>query len=113
MRTAASVRRQNVTENVPLVTALVPDAPVPGTGTIMKVKVPLAPAEVMEVIVKVPDPPDVLAAQDCAVPPEVITMFAFVGLVALTDVVPTAASAPNPSAIVLEPFAAAAAKMPL
>lgn len=40
-------------------------------------------------------------------------MLAFVGLVGPTDVVPTTASAPKPSAIVPGPFDAAAAKMPL
>lgn len=113
MRTAASVRRQNVTENVPLVTDLVPDAPVPATGIIVKEKVPVAPVALMDVIVNVPDPPDVLAAQDWPVDPDVATMLAFVGLVGPTDVVPTAASAPKPSAIVPGPFEAAAAKMPL
>lgn len=62
--------RQKVTENVPLVTDLVPVAPVPGTGTIVKAKVPVAPVALIDVIVNVPDPPDVLAAHDCAVLPE-------------------------------------------
>lgn len=103
---------QNVTENVPLVTDFVPDAPDPGTGTIVKEKVPLAPVDVIEVIVSVPDPPAVLAPQDCAVPPETTRRLAFVGLVAPIGVVPVAASAAKPS-VVPELFDAAVEKMPL
>ncbi len=98
---------------MPLVTDLVPDAPVPGTGIIVKANVPVAPVALMEAIVKVPDPPEVFADHDCPVDPDVTIMLAFVGLVAFTDVVPTAASAPKPRAIVPGPFDAAAAKMPL
>lgn len=107
------VSGQNVTEKVPLVTDLVPEAPVPGTGTIVNAKVPLAPVDVIEVIVRVPDPPAGFAAQDCPLAPEMTIRLALVGLVAFTGVVPAAASAPNPNVVVPALFDAAVAKMPL
>ena len=96
-----------------MVTARVPVAEEPADGTSVKANVPVALVALIEVIVSDPEPPDVLADQDCEVPPFTTTSWAFVGLVAFTCVVPAFANAPKPKVIVAPEFDAAVAKMPL